>query len=75
MAWHTRHDAGVSFANNALPLIARYPQYETEIRAWGGCWMEMFDGYIDGTPALIDRLEERACRFTPSPTCRQNPGR
>ena len=22
MAWHTRHDAGVSFADNALPLIA-----------------------------------------------------
>nr|WP_321512393.1 HAD family phosphatase [uncultured Hyphomonas sp.] len=60
MAWHTRHDAGVSFADNALPLIAQYPQYEAEIRAWGGCWMEMFDGYIDGTPDLIDRLEARA---------------
>ncbi|KCZ86682.1 HAD family hydrolase [Hyphomonas jannaschiana] len=59
MAWHTRHDAGVSFADNAPPLIAQYPHYEAEIRAWGGRWMEMFDGYIDGTPALIDRLEER----------------
>ena len=59
MAWHTRHDAGVSFADNAPPLIAQYPQYESEIRAWGGRWMEMFDGYIDGTPDLIDRLEER----------------
>jgi 2-haloacid dehalogenase len=60
MAWHTRHDAGVSFADNAPPLIAQFPQYEAEIRAWGGCWMEMFDGYIDGTPDLIDRLEARA---------------
>ena len=59
MAWHTRHDAGVSFADNAPPLIARYPQYEAEIRAWGGRWMEMFDGYIDGTPDLIDRLAAR----------------
>ncbi|KJS25655.1 MAG: HAD family hydrolase [Hyphomonadaceae bacterium BRH_c29] len=59
MAWHTRHDAGVSFADNALPLIAQFPEYETEIRAWGGRWMEMFDGYIQGTPALIERLEAR----------------
>ena len=56
MAWHTRHDAGGSFADNALPLIAQYPQYEAEIRAWGGCWMEMFDGYIDGTEDLVERL-------------------
>lgn len=59
MEWHTRHDAGVSFADNALPLIAQFPEYETEIRAWGGRWMEMFDGYIQGTPALIERLEAR----------------
>jgi len=59
MEWHTRHDAGVSFADNARPLIAQFPEYETEIRAWGGHWMEMFDGYIDGTPALIERLEAR----------------
>ena len=59
IAWHTRHDAGVSFADNAPPLIAQHPQYEAEIRAWGRCWMEMFDGYIGGTPELIDRLEAR----------------
>ena len=59
MAWHTRHDAGVSFADNARPLIAQYPHYEAEIRAWGGRWMEMFDGYIEGTPALMERLEAR----------------
>lgn len=59
MAWHARHDAGVSFADNAAPLIAQYPQYETEIRAWGGRWMEMFDGYIDGTPDLVGRLEAK----------------
>jgi HAD superfamily hydrolase (TIGR01549 family) len=59
MEWHTRHDAGVSFADNAQPLIAQFPEYETEIRAWGGRWMEMFAGYIDGTPALIERLEAR----------------
>ena len=59
MDWHTRHDAGVSFADNAASLIAQYPDYEAAIRAWGGRWLEMFDGYVDGTPELIDRLEAR----------------
>tara|TARA_R110000787_G_scaffold187716_4_gene299560 strand:+ start:12912 stop:13520 length:609 start_codon:yes stop_codon:yes gene_type:complete len=59
MDWHTRHDAGVSFADNAAALIAKHPQYETEIRAWGSRWMEMFDGYVDGTPDLIARLDAR----------------
>ena len=59
MDWHNHHDAGVSFADNAAPLIAKYPQYETQIRAWSGRWMEMFDGYIDGTPDLIERLHAR----------------
>ena len=59
MAWHTRHDAGTSFADNAASLITRHPEYEAEIRAWGTRWMEMFDGYIDGTAELIERLDAR----------------
>ena len=59
MDWHMQHDAGVSFADNAPPLIAQYPRYEEAIRAWGGRWMEMFDGYVEGTPELIGRLETR----------------
>ena len=59
MAWHTRHDAGESFASNAKPLIAEYPHYEDLILAWGQRWFEMFDGYVDGTPDLIARLQAR----------------
>ncbi len=59
MAWHTRHDAGASFAENAVDLIRQYPQYETEILAWGRRWMEMFDGYVEGTAELIRRLDAR----------------
>ena len=59
MAWHTRHDAGVSFADNAAELIRLYPHYEAEILAWGRRWMEMFDGYMDGTAELIARLDAR----------------
>jgi 2-haloacid dehalogenase len=56
MDWHNNHDAGVSFADNAAPLIAKYPQYETQIRAWSGRWMEMFDGCIDGVERLVENL-------------------
>ncbi|KCZ91677.1 HAD-IA family hydrolase [Hyphomonas johnsonii] len=57
MAWHMRHDAGATFAENAAPLIAEHPGFESPIRAWGGRWMEMFHGYIPGTAALIERLD------------------
>ncbi len=63
MAWHTRHDAGVSFADNAADLIAIHPNYSDLIHAWRGRWMEMFDGYIDGVPALIDRLDAKNIPF------------
>ncbi|MEE2921199.1 MAG: HAD family phosphatase [Pseudomonadota bacterium] len=59
MTWHTRHDAGASFAENADDLIRQHPQYEAEIRAWGQRWLEMFDGYVDGTPELMARLDAR----------------
>eukprot|EP00521_Asterionellopsis_glacialis_P000700 CAMPEP_0195257434 /NCGR_PEP_ID=MMETSP0706-20130129/6817_1 /TAXON_ID=33640 /ORGANISM="Asterionellopsis glacialis, Strain CCMP134" /LENGTH=71 /DNA_ID=CAMNT_0040310643 /DNA_START=173 /DNA_END=384 /DNA_ORIENTATION=- len=29
MDWHVEHDRGVSMADNAKPLIAKYPHYET----------------------------------------------
>lgn len=57
MAWHTKHDAGTGFAENAQPLIEKYPDQRHFIEAWGERWLEMFDGYIEGVPALIHRLE------------------
>jgi len=57
MEWHGRHDAGAGFAENAQPLIEKFPKHTHLIRAWGERWFEMFDGYIAGVPSLIDRLE------------------
>ncbi|MEL7128265.1 MAG: HAD family phosphatase [Pseudomonadota bacterium] len=59
MDWHMEHDRGISFAENALPLIAEYPDHEALIRAWSARWMDMFDGYVDGTPELMDRLYDK----------------
>lgn len=57
MDWHCRHDAGVSFAENAASLIAQYPAHSDNIHAWESNWFDMFDGYVEGTPALFERLE------------------
>ena len=59
MEWHARHDAGLSFAKNADELILQYPEYTDLIRAWGARWFDMFAGYIDGVPALIDQLRAK----------------
>ena len=59
MDWHTQNDCGASFAETTPPLIDKFPQYEHAIRAWSGRWMEMFDGYVDGVPELMDRLQAR----------------
>lgn len=58
MAWHTNHDRGVSMAENAAPLIAQYPQYADQIKAWRTRWLDMFVGYVPGTPQIMARLEE-----------------
>ena len=58
MAWHVHHDRGVSMADNAEPLIAKYPEFETQIKAWRTRWLDMFEGYVPGTPVIMARLEE-----------------
>lgn len=59
MEWHTRHDAGVSFADNRAPLIARFPDHAAAIRAWEERWWEMFSGPIAETEAVIEALHRR----------------
>jgi 2-haloacid dehalogenase len=59
MDWHSRHDAGVSFADNAAALIAQHPGYESQIRAWSGRWMEMFGGCLPGMERLVENLTGR----------------
>lgn len=61
MDWHTRHDAGVSFADNAAELTLKFPQYETQIRAWQARFMDMFDGCIAGSERLIENLAGKGC--------------
>jgi 2-haloacid dehalogenase/putative hydrolase of the HAD superfamily len=56
MDWHLAHDLGVSFEENREPLIRKFPHFESEIRAWGERWWEMFSGAIPETEAAIEAL-------------------
>jgi len=58
MQWHLEHDRGVSMADNAKPLIAKFPHYEPQLKAWRTGWLDMFVGYVPGMPPLMARLEE-----------------
>lgn len=57
--WHKNHDRGVPFAQNAAPLIKKFPKYEALIKAWHEAWRDMFDGYIRGMDVLLDRLRAK----------------
>jgi len=57
MEWHTEHDRGVPFKDNADRLVAHYPDYEPLIRAWGERWLETIKGPIEGSVALARRLK------------------
>ena len=59
MAWHTRHDAGVSFAENRAPLLQQFPEHAAAILAWEARWWEMFSGVIPETEAAIEALAAR----------------
>lgn len=59
MDWHLQHDLGVPMQENADRLIAEFPHFEPQIRAWRTRWLDMFEGYVPGMPGLMARLEER----------------
>ncbi len=59
MAWHVEHDRGATMADNAAPLIARFPEHAEAIRAWGGRWREMLSGLIPETIEAIEALYAR----------------
>lgn len=57
--WHVEHDRGVSFADNAAPLIARHPEFEHHIRAWGDRFIEMVGPVIGETESAMHALAAR----------------
>ena len=56
MAWHGRHDRGLSFTDGIAELTARFPQHASAIAAWKTRWWEMFSGAIPETESCVAAL-------------------
>ncbi len=56
MAWHVRHDLGVTFAENRKPLLEEFPDHAEAIHAWETRWWEMFSGAIPESEAAVEAL-------------------
>ena len=57
--WNREMDRGRPFAEGIAELVARHPEWETEIRAWDEHWHDMVPGAIDGTVAILEDLRAR----------------
>ncbi len=54
--WHIEHDRGVTFADNAAPLIARHPEHAAMIRLWGDRFIDMVGPVIGETESAMHAL-------------------
>lgn len=55
--WNEEQDAGRSLKEGTELLIKRFPDWETEIRAFYGRWHEMLGGSIQGTVEILRTLK------------------
>ena len=69
LQWHKAHDLGVPFKDNADALVARFPEHEDLIRAWGDRWLETIGGRIDGSVALAGRLKANGYKLIGLTNC------
>ena len=63
LEWHLAHDAGVSFAENAVPLKEEFPEHAELIDLWEERYLEMSPGEVEGISDLMDRAEEAGLEF------------
>lgn len=55
-AWHSNHDLGISFVENARTLIEQHPDQADLIRIWGERFDEMFKGPIEESVQILTEL-------------------
>lgn len=54
--WNEQQDAGGLIEDANRTLIAKFPEYEHEIKQYYGRWIEMLGGAIEGTVEILDSL-------------------
>jgi 2-haloacid dehalogenase len=62
-AWNERQDAGRSLAEATEERVAAHPQWENEIRAFYGRWIEMVGGPVPGTADIMRDLKALGLRL------------
>ena len=55
--WHFQHDQGRPFAETSAELIARFPEHEALIAAWGTRFLESMGPAVDGMAELVAELD------------------
>jgi 2-haloacid dehalogenase len=56
--WNDAQDAGRSFEDATLELIAKHPEWETPIRAWYERWQETISGPLHETVEILREIKE-----------------
>ena len=54
--WNVEQDAGRTLHEATETLVAEFPDWETEIRAYYGRWVEMLGGSIEGSVSILKDL-------------------
>lgn len=57
--WNDQQDAGRSFEEATLELLAKFPTHEVAIRAWYGRWQETIGGAIPETVQLLEEIKDQ----------------
>ncbi|OLY91115.1 2-haloacid dehalogenase [Cnuella takakiae] len=55
--WNELQDGGRTIAEGTAELLAQYPEWEEQIRAYYDRWTEMFNGPIEGTVEIFRQLK------------------
>ncbi len=57
--WNAQQDAGRPFAEGVAMLSTQWPEHSALIKAFHTRWIEMINGPIEGTVALMQQLKDK----------------
>ena len=57
--WNENQDAGYPLSEATEELVAKHPEWEQEIRAYYGRWIEMLGGPIHATVGILRNLKQQ----------------
>jgi 2-haloacid dehalogenase len=61
--WNEKQDAGRGLDEATAERVALFPEWETEIRAFYGRWIEMIGGLVPGTGDVMRELKAEGLRL------------